>query len=346
MKQLRFLENPEAEELGDSPEEFLNLLGQPSCIFLEGTDSKRTRAFVTLLHGNEPSGTRALHRWLKSGRKPVVNIICFLPSVEAALRLPRFSHRMLPGARDLNRCFRPPFTDMQGQLAAEVLAILQQYGPECVVDMHNTSGSGPGFGVAISIDAKHRALVSLFTNTLVTNDLRLGALMEISEHLFPTVTVECGGRLNDEAHELAWQGLQRFMTIENIFSDKFENPLLEVFHNPVRLELTGNPSLVYADQAQPDYDLTLKSDIERFNFGSIKQGTMLGWVGDKGLTIFSARNQQDECVLLRLLKCDKGRLLLAQDLKLFMVTSNPEIAKVDCLFYAASDKGDAVVAAY
>ena len=109
MKQLRFIENPDVAEIGNSPEEFLNWLGQAGCIFLEGENPERTRAFVTLLHGNEPSGARALFQWLKSGRRPAVNVLCFLPSVQAALQPPVYSHRMLAGRRDLNRCFRPPF---------------------------------------------------------------------------------------------------------------------------------------------------------------------------------------------------------------------------------------------
>ena len=345
MKHLRFIENPGADAIGDSPEDFLEYLAQPACIYLGGENPGRTRAFVTLLHGNEPSGLRALFHWLKSGRRPAVNMLCFVPSVEAALQPPLYSHRMLTGRRDLNRCFRPPFSDQQGELAEEILELLQQHRPECVVDMHNTSGSGPGFGVAVSVDARHRALVSQFTSTLVTNDLRLGALMEISEHLFPTVTIECGGRLDENAHQLAWEGLQSYMTAENVFSDELAERELDVFQNPVRLEVNEGCDLVYADRAQPGSELTLKSDIERYNFEFITRGTPIGWISNNDLSVFSAHNLQRQSVVEHLLAIEQGQVVVAQDLKLFMATSNAEIARLDCLFYAASVNGDSVLAA-
>lgn len=337
MKQFTYLHNPSPDSLGHNIEEFLQYLAQPTCIVIEGEDTRRTRALVTLIHGNEPSGTLALFRWLKSGRKPAVTTLCLVVSVEAALAHPLFSYRVLPGQRDLNRCFRAPFHDRQGELAAEILDILREYRPEAVVDMHNTSGSGPSFGVAIFIDAKHEALVSLFTDRLVTNDLRLGALMEIGEDLFPTVTIECGGRLDKEAHELAWIGLQRFLSMRDVLTPQPADWGLEVFRNPARLELTGDCRLTYADSPQPGFDLTLRTDIEHFNFGRVSANTRLGWVGEKGLSIFSSKDLQQQCVLDELILVREGQLYTAQDLKLFMITNNPVIAKMDCLFYAVKD---------
>jgi hypothetical protein len=340
MTQFQHLKNPEAGEIADNISDFLQQLAKPTCIVVDGEDVSRTRAFVTLLHGNEPSGTKALLRWLKSGSKPAVTTICIVASVPAALKEPMFEYRVLPGLRDLNRCFRAPFDDSQGKLAKEILDLLKEYNPEAVVDMHNTSGSGPGFGVAIYTDAKHKALVSLFTRHLVTNDLRLGALMEISEHLFPTVTIECGGRLDADADELAWLGLQRFLTLTDIFTPQCIRQELDILRNPVRLELADDCNLEYADAPGSGHDLILKTDIERHNFGVVKKGTQLGWVGEKGLAIFSASNIDSECVLQELVTIKDRCLYTSQNLKLFMITNNPVIAKMDCLFYAVKDNGN------
>ena len=340
MTQIQYLKNPRADEIADSSGEFLQQLGHATCIVLDGEDTSRSRALVTLLHGNEPSGTKALFRWLKSEQKPAVTTICIVASVQAALVEPVFEYRVLPGMRDLNRCFRAPFDDSQGMLAKEILDLLQEYNPEAVVDMHNTSGSGPGFGVAIYADAKHKALISIFTNRLVTNDLRLGALMEISEYLFPTVTIECGGRLDDDADELAWLGFQHFLTLTDIFTAQDLEEDIEVLRNPVRLELADDCNLEYADAPGSDHDLILKTDIERYNFGLVKKGTQLGWVGEKGLSIFSARNLDSECVLDDLITIKDKCLCTSQNLKLFMITNNPVIAKMDCLFYAVKDNGN------
>ena len=345
MRRFRFIREPLTVELGNNVEEFLRELGGPACFFLAGEDSTRTRALVTLLHGNEPSGAMALFRWLKSGRRPAVNVVCVIASVAAALDPPLFSHRMLPRARDLNRCFRPPFDDAQGALAEEILEILHMHHPEAVVDMHNTSGSGPSFGVCTHMDRQHDALVSLFTQRLIVSNLGLGALMEISEHSYPTVTVEVGGRLDDEAHELAYEGLCRYFQARTVLAHEDDTDWgLDLLRNPIRLELLEHVTLTYAEQPCANYDVTLKPDIEHHNFGSVTPDTQLGWAEGPERRLFSALDVGGRCAVTRLVRIEDGKLYPAQPLKLFMITNNAAIAHSDCLFYAVADDGSAISA--
>ena len=99
MRRFRFVKNPLSTALGNNVQEFLEILGGPACLFLEGEDGSRTRALVTLLHGNEPSGAIALHRWLRSGQRPAVNVVCVLASVAAALEPPPCAEIRPPGTR-------------------------------------------------------------------------------------------------------------------------------------------------------------------------------------------------------------------------------------------------------
>ena len=344
MSKFVFLSNPAADAIGNNIVEFLQILGQPTCIRLDGEDPARTRALVTLLHGNEPSGLDAIFAWIKSGKKPAVNIICIIASVEAALTGPLLSYRVLPGKRDLNRCFKSPYDiDSQGLLAREILNILNEHQPEAVVDMHNTSGSGPSFAVVTHMDQKHDALTSIFTQRLIVTELRLGALMEISEHLYPTVTVECGGRLDDEAREIAWQGIQRFFTEPDVLTPQKTDFSLEMFHNPVRLELKVPNDLVYAESKQQGYELTLKHDIEHHNFGLIDKDTLLGWTNHSVDELFISINAKNQCVKNELVYVKEGQLLTTRKLKMFMITTNPVIAKMDCLFYAVDEAGMEIV---
>ena len=321
---------------------FLRELGGPACLFLTGEDRARTRALVTLLHGNEPSGAIALRRWLKSGQRPAVNVVCVVASVAAALEPPLFSHRMLPRARDLNRCFRPPFDDAQGLLAEEILEILRLHNPEAVVDMHNTSGSGPAFGVCTYMDRQHDALVSLFTQRLIISSLGLGALMEINEDSFPIVTVEVGGRLDEQAHELAYEGMCRYFTESTVLDTTATDWGLELLRDPIRLELRDNVTLTYAEQPCPTYDITLKADIEHHNFGTVSEETLLGWARGPERSLFSALDAGGVCAVTRLVRIENGELYPAQPLKLFMITNNAAIAESDCLFYAVADDGSTV----
>ena len=340
-----YLEDPAPESLGETPEALLAALPGPTLIYLNGEDPRRTRALVTLLHGNEPSGLRALHRWLRGGVRPQVNIVCLIASTEAARMTPLFSHRVVPGRRDLNRCFRAPFDiDAEGLLAQRILAVLTRYQPESVIDIHNTSGSGPSFAVSINADARHLALTTLFTRRMVLTDLRLGSLMEISEHMVPMVTIECGGRLDDAAHSLAWAGIDHYFRRAEVLHDERAEIPVEVMQNPVRLELTACCTLAYADAPQDDVHLTLRPGIEHYNFGVTPAGTELGWVRGAALgELFVARNNARTCLLRDLLVLDQGVLRTRQPLKLFMITGNADIAKSDCLFYAVQADGRELV---
>ncbi len=332
--------DPPAGELGSNELEFLRILGAPSCLVVPGLDHSRCRFIVTLLHGNEPSGTIAVHRWLTQPRDvPAVDVYCIIMNIEVALAKPYFSLRQRPGRRDLNRCFREPFDDAEGQLAAALLNLIHRYKPESLVDIHNTSGMGPAFGVAVFYDRQHDALVSLFTERLVVTDLRLGALMELSDSEVPTVTVECGGSQDPESHQIAYDGLQRYVSLPQLFVAPDSDWPLDVLHHPVRLELDPALVIAYAEQSTVDADLCMRVDIEHFNFGEVCSDTPLGWVtarGWQGIRVVDSRgdNYRD-----KYLRHESGQLFPAARLKLFMITSNPTIAKSDCLCYAVRCAG-------
>ena len=114
---MRVLKAPRSEEVPPGVEEFLRWLGGPAAIRVPGRDRSRARAVTTLLHGNEPSGVRAVHAWLRSGALPAVDALLFVGAVPAALEPPGFALRSLPGAADLNRCFLAPFEGPDAELA-------------------------------------------------------------------------------------------------------------------------------------------------------------------------------------------------------------------------------------
>lgn len=345
MRRFRFFRDPADDLAGDDAEEFLRRLGGPACLLFTGRQPGRTRALVTLLHGNEPSGILALRRWLLSGQRPAVNLLVIVASVHAALEAPSFSHRMLPRARDLNRCFRPPFDDEQGHLAEEILEILYVHKPEAVVDMHNTSGSGPSFGVCTFLDRQHDALVSLFTRRLIVSHLHLGALMETSDERTPTVTIEVGGRLDDEAHALAWDGFQRYAGAERVLAGSDDEAWdLEILRDPIRLELQDGVTLAYGEEPRPGHDITLCADIEHHNFGVVHRDTQLGWISGDPRALFRATDATGRCAVDALVSRAGPVLFPARDLKLFMITTNATIAETDCLFYAVADSGAAIAA--
>ncbi|MFD2229343.1 succinylglutamate desuccinylase/aspartoacylase domain-containing protein [Alkalimarinus sediminis] len=330
---LNIIHDPESASLGATVEAFLNRLSGPAAIFVKGKDRSRTRVICTLLHGNEPSGVQAIHQYLSNGITPAVNALFIIGSVQAALTPPLFSHRTLPGKRDLNRCFKPPFEDEQGETAGAILQLIHSVKPEALIDLHNTSGSGPAFGVSINGDTDHLALTSLFTNDLIVTDLRLGAIMELSEREVPTVTIECGGASDTSAKFVAQEGISRYLAAESIHAEPGLDYRVNIFRNPIRLELQPGKHAAYSDTPQPNADITLPKNAERLNYGMVPHEEPLAFLGSEGLEVLTAKDHLGSERLNEFFECREGQLFCKHPIKLFMVTTNAEIAASDCLFY-------------
>lgn len=321
-------------QLGADPVDWLRQLERPTWIDIPGQDTGRCRVITTLLHGNEPSGLVALHRWLSEQQTPAVNMSFLVASVEAALSPPLFSYRMLPGQADLNRCFNKPFDGKQGRLAKSIIDRIKQLEPECVVDIHNTSGTGPSFAVSIAGEFGHCALARYFCRRMIVTDIRLSSLMEVNTGC-PTVTIECGGAKDSESEFTAYNGITQIASADNLYTPGVDRGM-EILHHPIRVELNPRSSIAYSDTVQEDVDVTLWSDIEHRNHGITDRQSRLGWVGPGGLKHLSACNTAGEDQLHTLLREENGWLYPAGDLQLFMATTSATIARDDCLFYAVT----------
>jgi Succinylglutamate desuccinylase / Aspartoacylase family len=329
---IRTWESPARGDVGDTVEDFLHLLGGPACIHLTGRDRTRTRAMTTLLHGNEPSGVRALHRFLKEGRQPTTDVVALVASVSAALEPPGFAHRMLPGRRDLNRCFAGPGADFEGRLAREIVQRLKDARPEAFIDLHNTSGSGPAYGVGTRVDPARLAMTSLFASHYVLTDIRLGSLMEATEDDFPTVTLECGGARNSMADRVAFEGLDRFLCTESLLEAAAARGDVTVLEHPVRVRLAAGAHVAYSNAPVASRALTLRNDIDQFNSVVLPSSEPIGWINK--LEVLTAPDGSGVECLRTLFEIRDGRLHARGPLRLFMATTNERIAEEDCLFYA------------
>lgn len=329
-----YWKDPDLQFIGANVFEFLTLLPGPTHIHVSGKDASRCRAVVTLLHGNEPSGLHAIFEMIKLQIKPAVDIHYFIPSVDAAKQAPGFIYRMLPHQKDLNRCFMPPYGDTEQDLLAQVLLQnLIKFNPESVIDIHNTSGSSPSFGVTTFMDERHDAMVSLFTHRMIITDLSLGSLMEISESLMPTVTIECGGAEDAESNRMATEGLIKYITYGDVLTVGHTDMSLEFFHNPIRLELLEGSEIAFGDHSLMDDGVTLLPEIENFNFGFVNSDSRLGFVSGELSANLTAKDTKGRERVMDYFQLRDGVLYPSQRLKLFMVTTNPEIARKDCLFY-------------
>ncbi len=328
---VRIWEAPSPAELGETPEAFLERLERATLLRIPGRDRTHTRVFSALLHGNEPSGLRALHRWLLRGVAPAVDLLCFVGAVEAAHAEPGFAHRMLPGGRDLNRCFAPPFTGPEGRVAKALLAHLRAARCQALVDVNNNTGHNPPYAVASRTDPERLALASWFADRFVDLDLRLGTMIEATQDDFPGITLECGRAGDPAADDEAERILTRFAEAEEL-PRKAARPLT-VLHEPVRVSLRPGCSVAFDASPQAIADLTVVDDIDRHNFETVPPGTRVGWLGQPGEWPLEARGANGRDVSRELFSERDGCVVTQRELVPMMITTDPVIARLDCLFY-------------
>ena len=332
-ERIRLDEDLDRSAIPDSPRAFLEALAGPSAFLLPGRDRSRCRAVATLLHGNEPSGLMALHGWLREGAEPAFDALILIVAVETALAPPGFAHRFLPGRRDLNRCFLPPFEGPEGELAGEILRLVREANPECLVDLHNNTGHNPPYGVGPVAGAAELNLVGLFAERFVHSPLRLGALVEATQNDFPSVTVECGRAGDLAAYATARRGLDRYLAGEEIDALRVTAPHMKVLTNPLRVCVRAGVEIDFSDQPDPESDFTVAGDVDRHNFESLLPGVPIGWVRRDDLWPLEVldgdgKDRSQDYFTLRGKRLETRRAIIP-----IMMTTCADAAKSDCLFY-------------
>ena len=312
---------------------FLQQLNGLSIFDIKGVDQSRNRVITTLIHGNEPSGFIASHWWLRNGEIPATNIRIIICNPEAAQTKPKFSNRYLAHEKDLNRFFSACDSDMSeiALRARQIKQAVAEVNPEAVINLHNTSGAGPAFGVILADDERKLDLVSLFTNKLILTGLTVGSIMEQSFNA-PFATIECGGNNEISSHQVAKDGLHEFVSREFIFDNHSDR--VEVHRHPLRIELVGDASIGFSHNRLPTTDITLRADAEKFNRQCISAGEFIDWCDTGELLPLQAIDEQGVDQNNHLIDRDNGCLFVKQTMQLFMVNTILEIATNDCLFYA------------
>lgn len=315
-----------------TPEEWLKALPGAVTFRLPGADPHRTRAVVTLLHGNEPSGLRAMHRLLRESIQPAVTTLVVIGAVEAARRPPWFSHRYLPGGRDLNRCFSPPYEDdPDANLARRILTALRAVEPEAIVDLHNNSGHNPAYGVGFDVDPARLGLVSLFARRYIVSRFPLGTLVQELDGGPPMVTIECGRAGDPVADDIAASGLRKFLLAPTLAE---VDDGVEVLSSPVRVELRRGVTLAFSDRPEPGAALTFDREVDRKNFQKLASGTKLGWVSPDADWPLTALDESGREVSRDYFRVRAGALETTRPMMPVMMTTDPHSARTDCLFYA------------
>lgn len=312
---------------------FLRQLQGLTIFDLKGEDSSRTRVVTTLIHGNEPSGFIASHLWLRSSSKPATDVRVIICNPEAARTKPMFTNRYLGRSDDLNRFFLTDESDTRevALRARQIKQAVAEVKPEAIIDLHNTSGNSPAFGVAVNDSLETLELVGLFSSKLILTGLSVGAIMEL-DFGAPIATIECGGSNEIYSHQVATDGLHEFFTRPDIFQNNSNR--VSVHRKPVRVELVGDASIGFSHHRLPTTDITLRADIEILNREPTPAGEFLGWFDPDLPLPLKATDEQGNNQIDSLIEVKNGCLFARNNMQLFMVTTVTEIATNDCIFYA------------
>lgn len=319
--------------------DFLRSLDGLTVIDIKGKNNEKWRVVTTLIHGNEPSGIIACHLWLKGKQRPATNVRILLCNPEAAKTKPVLTNRYLAHSDDLNRFFsaEPSNESPVAERARQIVRLVHQVSPEAIIDLHNTSGSSPAFSVSISENLKQLKLAELFTEKMIYTQLFVGAIMEQNFDA-PIVTIECGGANDRASHQVATNGLDQYLMREKLFDERA--PAVRVLKHPIRVELKGDASVGFSNHQLPTTDITLRADIEELNRETTPKDEFIGWCDKDSPFQLEAIDDHGVDQIEQLFTNRNGCLFTQQDMQLFMVTTVPEIATKDCLFYTTIIRGD------
>ena len=307
-------------------------------IRLEGADRLRTRAIVTLLHSNEPSGFKAIHRIIREGVVPTTDVVVIVASVDAAQTSPLLSHRHLQSEEDLNRCFTPPFDTPQRQLAASILQYLQTLEPEVVIDTHNTSSHSEPFCVAANHKPETRLWSTLFCPRLVVLTATLGTLLEQTVAQAPVITVEFGSWMDPRVDDIAFETMKRFMNVDDPASVPADPQQQVLLHQPRRLLLSDEAHLSYGTGMTAHNDaehLTLINSIDQCNFKRLSVGTTLGWCSSNHLPV---KLDHTDDSITNYLTVSGNTVTTVARVMLFIATTDATIAAEDCIAYLVPER--------
>lgn len=345
---MRLLDEFSPDLLEAGPEDLSTLLGGPTLVHIKATADARGRypgaLFVcVLLHGNETSGWAAVQRLLRDHPRPVRDIVLFIGNVEAAAQ----GVRTLPGQKDFNRMWRNP----EG-LAREVLRRAAAIPLFAVVDLHNNTGKNPHYSVLTDFTPGSLGLAALFCDTAVYIREPATVLTRAFSPQTPSIALELGPASDPRAPGRAYDYLRRLINLESIpeaspTSTRLYRTLARV-HLREGIEFgftcTGADPGGVGDhcrrQAQASaapikpangLDVILDDTIEASNFARLPRGTAFGYAsGTSGLRVLD--NDHAE-VTDRFFEVRDGRIVLKAAVVPAMYTTDPVVARQDCLCY-------------
>ncbi|HEY9377656.1 MAG TPA: hypothetical protein VIQ02_11245 [Jiangellaceae bacterium] len=327
---------------GSDEDLLVSLAGRPALIRIPALGMAplpRARLIACLMHGNEPSGYRAVLEVLRRGERFPFDLWILIGNVRAATQDGWYAHRFLDGQEDFNRVWEiGPTTTRMRRCAAAILDELGSAGLEAAVDLHNNSGQNPYYAIVPKPSPRAVKLAALCADTLLHWRLRAYTLMEALADTCATVAVECGLPHLSEGTAFASGVIHRFLAADSFTVSGGEPPLRpsRIVETLQRVTVRPEVTFTFGGVVDEETDLVIVPGLDGYNFEVLPAGHTIGHIDIGAAVPLLATDMDGADVTDRFFRTTPdGRVITAEDITPVMMTTTVVQARRDCLFYTS-----------
>lgn len=313
-----------------------DLFTGPALIHLEGR--REEPLFVSfLLHGNEPTGLKAVQGLLKkyAGQKLPRALSIFIGNVKAASE----NRRHLDDQPDYNRiwpCDDCQFDDHvmtpEHTMMTQIVTIMREKKVFASIDIHNNTGLNPHYGCINRLDSRFFHLATLFSRTVVYFLRPQGVQSMAFADLCPAVTVECGKPDQEYGATHAMEFIETCLHLSQFPEHDIAPHDLDLFHTVATVSVPEELSIGFGESSVTN--LRFIDDLDHLNFRELPPGTTIGryntYLDTQPLLVTDENGKE---VTDRFFSFDQHEMKTRRAVMPSMFTLNTEVIRQDCLGY-------------
>jgi succinylglutamate desuccinylase len=305
-------------------------LNGPTLIHLKGRD-KRPLVISVLQHGNEVTGWEAIRRLLKN-HLPLDDLPRSLLILIGNPQAAKHRLRRLDDQPDFNRCW-PGGSEVDSsytRLFQRIHDRMRELKPLALIDIHNNTGLNPHYAAVNLIRSDFLRLASLFSSQVVYFTKPAGTLsLSMSPHC-PSLTLECGqaGEIHGTDHTLGF--LETCLELEQISTLPISADAVHLFHMVATVRVNEN---VLFGFGRVPAELTLREDLDRFNFCELPMGTSFGSLRKPTRQPLFVVDQEGLEVTKEYFTFDDDQVMTTRPTMPSMLTLDRRVIQQDCLCY-------------
>ncbi|WP_455198321.1 M14 family metallopeptidase [Kaarinaea lacus] len=315
-------------------EDLHQLLPGPTLIHLQGR--RREPLFVSvLLHGNEPTGLKAIQALLKknAGQTLPRALSVFIGNISAA----KEGRRHLDDQPDYNRIWPCADNDdaventPEHSMMQEIVDIMREKNIFASIDVHNNTGLNPHYGCINKLETAFFHLATQFSRTVVYFIRPRGVQSMAFAEICPAVTVECGKPDHNYGAAHAMEFIESCLQLSSLPQHPVAPHDIDLFHTVATVSVPDHLSIGFGNI---DTNLQFIEDLDHLNFRELQPGTRLGEFNvSEDSPPLNVTDENGEEVTSLYFSFDNNELCIKRPVMPSMFTLNTEIIHQDCLGY-------------